>query len=119
MKLLKVYAFIWLDTFKTSTLNLNYYADTFPNILLNGTLDDPYALTSLLSVDLNIFTDNFMKTLSYLKAVACIGVGLVGLLLIAIRLWDNLLLVEYLIIVEGLHLDIIKTRGREVKSALE
>lgn len=51
MELLKVYAFMWLDTYKTSSLNVNFYANTFPNILINGTLDDPNALSSLLSVD--------------------------------------------------------------------
>lgn len=86
MELIKVYAFIWLDSYKTSTLNLNFYVNVFPNILLNGTLDDPTALTSLLAVDQNLFVDNFMGTLSYLKLVICIGISMVGLFLLAIRL---------------------------------
>lgn len=118
MELLKVYAYMWLDSYQTSSLSTYFYFNTFPNILLNGTLEDPNAPTSLLAADEKAFVDNFMGTLSYLKAVTFIGVCLVGFLLIAIRLWDNLLLVEYLIIVEGLHLDIIKARGRELKSAL-
>lgn len=56
--------------------------------------------------------------MSYLKVVACLGVGLVGLFLIIIRFRDYLPLVDYLIIVESLHLDIIGWRGRELKSAL-
>lgn len=51
MELLKVYAFMWLDSYKTSPLNVYFYFSIFPNILLNGTLDDPNALTSLLYAD--------------------------------------------------------------------
>jgi hypothetical protein len=99
MELLKVYAFMWLDTYKKSALNVYFFTIPFPNILINGTLDDPNALTSLLSGDSTIYTSNFLAELSYLKLVACIGVGVVGLLLIVIRFRDNLLLVDYLILV--------------------
>jgi hypothetical protein len=89
MELLKANTFVWLSTLHASPLNTNFYTQTFPNILLNGTLDAPSALSTLLDTDQTAYTANLLSTISYLEVLACVGVGLTGLLLALLRLWGQ------------------------------
>jgi hypothetical protein len=93
-------SFIWLSNLNTTSLNINFYTQTFPNILINGTLESINALSAYLDADQLTYTTNLLSTITYFEALTGVAIGLAAVLMVLLRMRDNLPLMDYLGVVE-------------------
>jgi hypothetical protein len=111
-------SFIWLSNLNTTSLNINFYTQTFPNILINGTLESINALSAYLDADQLTYTTNLLSTITYFEALTGVAIGLAAVLMVILRMRDNISLMDYLGVVERIKSELLISRGRELKSAL-
>lgn len=61
IELLKSQIFNWIDGLDKHAIDKNFYANLFPEILLNSLIDKPTALSSVLQKDWLIYIGNTKK----------------------------------------------------------
>jgi hypothetical protein len=118
VQLMKSQTFTWLSNLKSAPLNLGFYSQLFPSIMLNSTLDKSNSLTILVENSQIKYIADLNTSIQFYQALSFVFIGLLGVIVVTLRVMDNIALIRYLKIVECIKPEQLSQRTKELKSAL-
>lgn len=118
IQLLKSQTFTWMDTLNSSKFNYGFYSGLFPSIMLNSTMDNSDALTTMVTKSQDNYIANLLALINNYQALIAVLIIILGVFIITVRVSDNRSLISHLNIVECIKTEQLNERIKEVKSAI-
>jgi hypothetical protein len=100
IQLMKSQTFSWLNTLHNSSFDYFYYSNIFSGIMENSTVDGTQTLTSRLLSSQQAYISSLSNSMIELRAISLVMVGVLGLLVVALRVRDNREVIRFLGMVE-------------------